>query len=121
MNGTGSAASPAEAERTAFGTLLQEATLWVAVLRDDLPPGWTQQTLRHHEGLLANLREVYAHRSMDAYMCSAGQGWLMGYCMSMRSQHGGASASDILRRRRMGQQSGAAAEHRMTPQLAHAT
>lgn len=121
MNSTGSAASPTEAERNAFGALLQEGTLWVALLRHDLPPGWTQQTLRHHEGLLANLREVYAHRSVDAYMCNAGQGWLLGYCMSMRSQHGGASASVILGRRRMGQESTAAADHRMKPQLAHAT
>ncbi|HVF79573.1 MAG TPA: hypothetical protein VNA28_14855 [Solirubrobacteraceae bacterium] len=119
MNTAGDAPGPTAAERMAFGTLLQEGTLWLAVLRHDLPDGWTQQTLRYHEGLLANLREVYAHRSMDAYMCAAGHGWLIGYCMSMRSQHEGASASDMLRRRRMSQQS-PAAEHRMQPQVAHA-
>lgn len=93
----------------------------MAVLRDDLPDGWTQQTLRQHEGLLANLRAVYAHRSMDAYMCSAGHGWLMGYCMSTRSQHEGASALDMLRRNRTRRQTVVpAGDQRTEPQHAAA-
>jgi hypothetical protein len=91
-----------DVERLAFGALLQEGALWLAILRRDPPPGWTQQTLRNHEEVLADLREVFADRTLGTNMCSAAQGWLIGYCMTMRGRNGGASASDILQHRRGG-------------------
>ena len=90
----------ADVERRSLSSLLQESSLWLAIVRAELPPGWTEQTFRRHERQLAELREVFADRSIDPYTCSAAAAWLTGYCTTMRRQYGGACASDVLRRLR---------------------
>ena len=86
--------------RDSLSSLLQESSLWLAIVRWDPPPNWTEQTLRRHELLLAELREVFADRGIDPHTCSAAEAWLTGYCTTMRRQHDGATASDVLRRLR---------------------
>jgi len=86
--------------RDSLRSLLQESSLWLAIVRCDPPPDWTEQTLDRHEVQLAELRDVFADRAVGPHTCSAAEAWLTGYCAVMRRRHRGATASTVLRRLR---------------------
>jgi hypothetical protein len=85
-----------------FGALLQEGWLWLRILERDRPRGWTPAVLRDIEFSLQEIQMIYGDVRLDTEEYEGAHERLTGFCHRMRRGNGGASAHEVITRRRTG-------------------